>query len=98
MMSVVTAAKSQLEAAKVEPPALLCELEPWPRVFLRNLGDTIFRREPPAVETTAVPIPVHQNYFIKTGVDLSKVAESYGGHIVFVIAVYLVCTLDRKST
>lgn len=92
-MSAVTAAKSQQEAASVEPPALLCELEPWSRTFFRNLGDAIFRREPPPLETTAVPIPVHQNYFIKTGVDLSKVAESYGGHIVFVIAVYLVCTL-----
>jgi len=92
-MSEVGAARVNPEAATVEPPALLCELEPWPRVFLLNLGDTLLRREPPPVATTATPIPVPRGYFIKTGVDLTRVAESYSGHIAFVVLVYLVCTL-----
>ena len=92
-MSEVTAARIQQQAAIVEPPALLCELEPWPRVFFRNLGDTLLRRVPPPVQTTATPIPVHRDYFIKTGIDASRFAESYGAHIAFIVLVYLVCTL-----
>jgi len=92
-MSEVAAATVKPEAARVEPPLLLRELEPWPRVFLRNLGDLLLRREPPPVVTTAVPVPVPRGYFIKTGVDLWRVAESYGGHIAFVVLVYLACTL-----
>ena len=92
-MSEVAAARVKPEAATVEPPVLLRELEPRHRVFLGNLGDTLLRREPPPVETTATPIPVPQGYFIQTGVNLWRVAESYGGHIAFVVMVYLVCTL-----
>jgi len=92
-MSEVTAARIQQEAAIVEPPALLCELEPWPRVFFRNLGDTILRREPPPVVTTATPVPLRRDYFIKTGIDATRFAESYGAHIAFITLVYLVCTL-----
>ena len=92
-MSEVAAARVKPEAATVEPPVLLRELEPWHRVFLRNLGDTLLRREPPPVVTTATPVPVPRGYFIKTGVDLWRVAESYSGHILFVVMVYLVCTL-----
>lgn len=91
-MSEVAAARVNPEAT-VEPPVLLRELEPWHRVFLRNLGDAVLRREPPPVATTATPVPVPRDYFIKTGVDLWRVAESYSGHIAFVVLVYLVCTL-----
>jgi TonB family protein len=62
-------------------------------VFLRNLGDLILRREPPPVEITAEPEPLRRDYFIKTGIAPIRFLESYSGHIAFVIAVYLVCTL-----
>jgi TonB family protein len=75
------------------PPALLSELEPWHRVFLRNLGDFVLRREPPPVEVTALPVALRPGYFIRTGIDAYRLAESYAGHIAFVIALYLVCTL-----
>ena len=75
------------------PPALLCELEPWHRVFFRNLGDVLLRRQPPPVETTAQPVALRPEYFIRTGIDAYRFAESYAGHIAFVIVVYLVCTL-----
>lgn len=92
-MSEVTAARSQQEAAIVEPPPLLRELEPWHRVFFRNLGDTILRREPPPLEITATPVPLRHDYFIKTGIDATRFAESYGAHIALVVLIYLVCTL-----
>ncbi len=75
------------------PLALLCELEPWPRVFFRNLGDLLLHRQPPPVETTAQPVALRPGYFIRTGIDAYRFAESYAGHIAFTIVVYLVCTL-----
>ena len=75
------------------PPALLCELEPWHRVFFRNLGDVLLHRQPPPLELTAQPVPLRPGYFIRTGIDAYRFAESYAGHIAFIIVVYLVCTL-----
>jgi len=92
-MSEVTAVGVQREAAESPAPALRWELEPWHRAFFRNLSDTLLHREPPPVEITARPIPLRQNYFIRTGIDPTHFAESYGYHILFVLAVYLVCTL-----
>ena len=93
MMSAVTAAGAQMQAAQADVPILRWELEPWHRVFFRNLGDTLLRREPPPVEITAKPVPLRRNYFIQTGIDPTRFVESYGGHIAFVTLVYLVCTL-----
>jgi TonB family protein len=93
MMSEVTAARTQQEAEIADSPVLLRELEPRHRVFLRNLGDAAFRREPPPVETTSEPVPTRPDYFIKTGIAPLRFAESYGGHILFVVLIYLVCTL-----
>lgn len=93
MMSEVTAAGVQRQAAQADAPVLRWELEPWPRVFFRNLADTLLRREPPPVVTTAKPVPLRRNYFIQTGIDPTRFVESYGAHIAFVTVVYLVCTL-----
>ena len=80
-------------AGEAGSPLLLCELEPWHHVFLRNLGDLLLRRQPPPVEITAQPVALRPGYFIRTGIDAYRFAESYAGHIAFVIVVYLVCTL-----
>ncbi len=74
-------------------PVLLFELDPWYRVFFRNLGDFLLHRQPPPVEITAQPVPLRPGYFIRTGIDAYRFAESYAGHIAFVIAVYLICSL-----
>ncbi len=92
-MSGVTAARVQQEALEADCPVLRWELEPWYGVFFRNLGDVLLRREPPPVETTAKPVPLRRNYFIQTGIDPTRFAESYCYHIAFVTVVYLVCTL-----
>jgi TonB family protein len=93
MMSEVTAARPQRDVYAEDAPAFLCELEPWHRVFLRNLGDLIFRREPPPVPTTAAPVPVDKDFFIRTGIAPVRFAESYASHIAFVVIIYLICTL-----
>ncbi len=92
-MSAVTAAKLQEEDATIDSPILLRELEPWQSVFFGNLADLILRREPPPVETTATPVPLRHDYFIKTGIEATRFVESYGGHVVLITLVYLVCTL-----
>ena len=92
-MSGVTAAGVQPQASEAEPVVLRWELEPWYRVFFRNLGDTLLRREPPPIATTARPVPIGRNYFIETGADPTAILESYGAHIAFITVVYLVCTL-----
>ena len=95
-MSGVTAAKIQQEPADAAPadvPALLCELEPWHRVFFRNLGDLLLRREPAPVQITAKPVRLRRNYFIKTGIDPTRFVESYSAHVAVIALVYLVSTL-----
>jgi TonB family protein len=92
MMSQGTAAQVESRPGLHEAPTLNYELEPRLGVFGRNLADLILRREPPPVEITATPIDVPPHTFIRTGIDLSRFAESYGGHIVFVAAVYFICT------
>ena len=91
-MSEVSAARIESEPGLHEAPSLQHELEPWAKTFGRNLGDLILRREPPPVEITAEPVPVHPEKFIRTGVDWWRFAESYGGHIAVVALVYFICT------
>ncbi len=76
-----------------DPGLPLFELEPWHRVFLSNLGDLLLHRQPPPVEITAQPVALRPGYFIRTGIDAYRFAESYAGHVAFIIVVYLLCTL-----
>ncbi len=93
MMSDATEVEAPREVSAHDAPVLLYELEPWGRAFRRNLGDWLFRREPPPVETTAQPVPLRPGYFIRTGIDGERFFESYAGHIAFITAVYIVCTI-----
>jgi len=91
-MSEVKAGQPQHDSAWREAPALHYELEPWPRVFWRNLTDLITRREPPPLETTSQPIPVPPDTFVRTGLGLRHFVESYGYHIALVVLIYFVST------
>ena len=91
-MSQGTAVRPEASISQTDGPVLLCELEPWHRVFLRNLRD-LFSAEPPPLELTAVPIPVGPDTFIRTGIAPRRFFESGGYHIALVVVVYLVCTL-----
>jgi len=92
-MSEGTAVQPLREVSAHDAPQLLWDLEPWGRVFRRNLGDWVLRRDPPPVETTAQPVPLRPNYFIRTGIDGERFFESYAGHIAFITAVYILCTI-----
>jgi TonB family protein len=84
-----TAVSSQREVGAREPLTLLCELEPWRRVFLRNLGDLIWRRELPPLEITARPLRLPPHYFIRTGIDIERFFESGAVHVVVLTLLYL---------
>lgn len=89
-MSEGIAAQTAIEPGLPEAPTLQYELEPWGRVFRRNLADLILRREPPPLELTCEPAPFPPDIFVDQSLNWWRVAESYGGHIVFVAVVYLV--------
>ncbi len=90
MMSEVLAAQTTTEEGLHEAPQLHYELEPWGRVFRRNLGDLILRREPPPLELTAEAGPVPPDIFVDTSLNWRRISESYGGHIILVALVYFV--------
>jgi TonB family protein len=87
-----TAAQIEPKPGLHEAPSLNYELESRISVFARNLGDLILRREPPPVEVTSAPVEVPPEKFIRTGINWSRFAESYGGHVAVLAAVYLICT------
>src|SRR5271157_1945762 len=91
-MSEVTAAQPQHDPAWQEAPALHYELEPWARVFFRNLTDFLLRREPPPLDTTSQPVPVPPETFIRTGLGLRHFLESYGYHIALIGLIYFFST------
>ncbi len=89
-MSEVLAAQTTTEEGLHEAPLLQYELEPWGRVFRRNLADLILRREPPPLELTSEPAPVPPDIFVDKSLNWRRIAESFGGHIIFVAVVYFV--------
>ncbi len=89
-MSEGTAAQTIIEPGLHEAPSLSYELEPWGRVFRRNLGDFLLRRESLPLELTSEPAPVPADIFVDKSLNWWRIAESYGGHVVFVAVVYFV--------
>ncbi len=89
-MSEGIAAQTAIDPGLHEAPTLQYELEPWGRVFRRNLADLVLRREPPPLELTSEPAPVPPDIFVDKSLNWSGMAESYGGHIVFVAIVYFI--------
>jgi TonB family protein len=91
-MSEVTATQPQQDDALLSAPALNYELEPRSRVFFRNLGDLILRREPVPFEATSEPVPVSPEKWIATGLGARRYLESYGYHAVLVALIYFLST------
>ncbi len=99
-MPEVTAPQPQEDVALHDAPALHYELEPWPRVFWRNLTDLLARREPPPLDTTSQPVPVPPETWIQTGLGARHYVESYWYHVIFIAVVYYFSTLtafDRSA-
>src|SRR5450631_75753 len=91
-MSEVTATQPQSDDALHDAPVLHHEMEPWGRVFWRNLVDLIERREPAPLETTSQPIPVPEETWISISPGPRHFVESYGYHIALVVLIYIAST------
>ena len=96
-MSDSAAVRTPRDGSAPESLTLLCELEPWYRVFLRNLGDLLLRREPPPVKTTSQPVPVWPGYFIRTGIDPAAFFESGAAHLLVLVLLYGLVALFSRS-
>jgi hypothetical protein len=71
---------------------LLLEFEPGHRVFFRNLGDAVLRREPPRIALTSRPGTFWNDVFIYSGKPWRSFFESILWHV-FVVAVIWVVFL-----
>jgi hypothetical protein len=65
---------------------LLLEFEPAHRVFWRNLGDAVLRRQPPRIALTSRPGAFWNDVFVYTGKPWRSFFESILWHV-FVVAV-----------
>jgi len=65
-------------------PRLLVELEPWGQTFWRNLGDVLWRGQPPALTTTSPPGQFWQDVFVSRPLPWSAFAESVLYHAVVI--------------
>jgi TonB family protein len=70
-----------------EPPALVVNLEPRVATFFNNLGDFLFRRQPPALQLSSAPAPFWPDVFVSHRLPWGAFAESLVYHgIVFALA------------
>src|SRR5215469_1269529 len=91
-MSEVIATPPQQDDALRNTPVLDYELEPRLRVFARNLGDLLLRRQPESVDTTAEPVPIPEEKWIAIGLGPRHYLESYGCHAVLIVLIYFFST------
>ncbi len=72
---------------RVRSPQLLVELEPWGKVFLKNLGDTLLRRRPAPLPISSPPAPFWPDVFVTRRLPWTAFAESLLYHgIVLMLA------------
>lgn len=60
----------------VSPPTLIVQLEPWHRVFFRNLRDALFFHRPAALPLSSPPADFWQDVFVHSRLPWGRFAES----------------------
>jgi len=68
--------ESELKPKPVAAPTLLVELEAWPRVFLRNLGDLLWPRSEAPPGPTLAAVPFWPDVFVVSRLPWGKFAQS----------------------
>jgi TonB family protein len=69
-------------------PALLVALEPWHRVFLRNLSDLFRPRQKPPLPLVSRPANFWPDVFVPTRLPWARFLQSTLGHILVIAAVW----------
>ena len=72
----------------VPPPRLLIPVEPWRRVFVRNLKDAVRPRIEPMQMLTSRPAPFWPDVFVDMGIPRRTLTQSAIYHVFVVIALW----------
>ncbi len=78
-------------------PRLLIELEPWPRVFLRNFLDLLFGRDARLLRLTSPPADFWDDVFVASRLPTRSFAESLLLHLIAAAVVYLGIIVPRPA-
>ena len=74
--------------ASVAVPTLLVALEPWHRVFLRNLGDLLWQRRKPPLELVSRPASFWEDVFVPTRLPWNRFVQSVVVHLVVIAGLW----------
>ena len=74
-------------APRPAPPKLLIEREPWYRVFLRNLGDTLFPPRLAPLKLTSLPARFWADVFVPSRMPWERLLQSMLLHAIMIAAV-----------
>jgi TonB family protein len=72
----------------VAVPTLLVALEPWHRVFLRNLGDLLWRRRKPPLVLVSRPASFWPDVFVPTRMPWTQFLQSVLAHILVIATLW----------
>lgn len=74
--------------APVAVPTLLVALEPWHRVFLRNLRDLLWRRRRAPLELVSRPASFWEDVFVPTRLPWNRFLQSVVVHLVVIAGLW----------
>ncbi|MBZ5704484.1 MAG: TonB family protein [Acidobacteriia bacterium] len=84
-------------ASPALPPTLLVQLEPWSKVFLRNLADLVWPRRPSPLFLSSPPGPFWPDVFVPARLPWRRFLESAFYHVAVVAAVWALSQLLPAS-
>jgi len=69
-------------------PTLLIAMDPWHKVFLRNLGDLLWRRRKPPLQLVSRPADFWPDVFVPTRMPWMQFLESTSCHVLVIAALW----------
>jgi TonB family protein len=88
----LTSELSEVTADRMAPPApaptFLVKLDPWHRVFFRNLTDFFWRRRPPALAVSSRPGAFWPDVFVSSHLPWKRFAQSASCHAVVILMLW----------
>jgi len=69
-------------------PGFLVELDPWHRVFRRNLRDLLLTRRPEPAEPSSAPGPFWPDVFVSASIPWSRLRQSFLYHAFVITALW----------
>jgi TonB family protein len=85
---LIDTSRSKRKRTPVAVPKLLVALEPWHEVFLRNLGDLLWRRTRPPLQLVSRPADFWPDVFVPTRMPWTQFFQSSLGHICLIATLW----------